>query len=254
MAIRQRKGMLAMWNTPINFLTNQINVHLVGCGGTGSFVLAELSQLHELLSRLGHPGLHVTAWDGSPVRDANLGRQRFRVHDLGKGKAQASIEAENAYNGFGWEYRGDYSGGALGSNRPTILITAVDKPSVRQMIGRRTVWAKSQNALWIDAGNDHKTGQVIVGGAGLPCVYDLFKSQYDSLTDNDAKSCSSEEALAKQDFGVNSTAARLVGQLMWNMLRHGMLERHGAFFDVATLTISPLPVSKEVWLSFGWRE
>lgn len=243
-----------MWHTPISFIQNKIHIELIGCGGTGSFVFSELSLLHELLTRLGHPGLHVRAWDGSPVREANLGRQRFRIHDLGNPKAQALVEAENAFNGFGWEYRGNYiKPESVQAGLPVIVITAVDKPSVRRMIGESRDWYGSNNRIWIDAGNDHKTGQVVLGGAGLPTVYDLYQRQYAALSDNDSKSCSSEEALAKQDFGVNSAAARIVGQLLWNMLRHGALDVHGAFFNVHTLQNFPLKVSETVWRSFGWE-
>jgi hypothetical protein len=42
--------------------------------------------LHDLLTRLGHPGISVTAYDASPVREANLGRQRFQAADLGSPK------------------------------------------------------------------------------------------------------------------------------------------------------------------------
>lgn len=246
-----------MWNTPLEFLNSQIKVRLVGCGGTGSFIMSELSLLHELLTRIGHPGLSVTAYDASPVREANLGRQRFRVHDLGVPKAVALISAENNYNGFNWKAEGDYTlehSGLPNGRWPTIIITAVDKPSVRRELGQACVWSKSKNTLWIDAGNDHRAGQVVLGGAGLPSVYDLFRAQYDTMQDDQSKSCSSEEALAKQDFGVNSTAARLVGQLMWNMLRHGQLSSHGALFDVASLTVTPLNISPELWLSYGWRK
>jgi PRTRC genetic system ThiF family protein len=246
-----------MWKTPHQYLSNKIDIHLIGCGGTGSFICAELSMLNELLHRLGHEGISVIAWDSSPVRDANLGRQRFRFSDLGVQKSVALISHEQAFNGFfDWKAEGDFvpKNGVSKYGNPKIVITAVDKPSVRFEFGSWFSKQTDNNVLWIDAGNDHQTGQVILGGAGLPTVFDLFGSQYKDMKDDSRKSCSSEEALARQDFGVNSMAARLVGQLIWNMLRHGQLEHHGAFFDVNGLSVSSLKVDPTVWRSYGYEK
>lgn len=244
-----------LWHTPTDYLSSEVTVHLVGCGGTGSFVMSELSQLHELLVRLGHPGLNVIAFDGSVVREANLGRQRFHSVDLGLPKSQALIDAERCYNGFNWEACGDYHVGNRNYRKtPLLTITAVDKPSFRRDFGRWFNLERKHNAnlLWIDAGNDNSSGQVILGGAGLPTAFDLFSEQYERLQDDTSKSCSSEEAIAKQDFGVNSTAARIVGQLIWNMLRHGGLDSHGALFDSRRLSIDPLPIDPKVWAAYGY--
>lgn len=244
------------WTTPLSFLTNQVEVHLIGCGGTGSFVMAELSMLHELLFRIGHPGLKVTAWDGSVVREANLGRQRFRVSDLGVSKAEALITAERLYNGFDWQASGDFVPETHhrynDRDVPRIYITAVDKPSLRVAFGRMLAKRNVDNCVWIDAGNDHANGQVVFGAKDLPNAYDLFGAQYAVMPDDERKSCSSEEALARQDFGVNAMAARIVGQLMWNMLRHGGLDSHGGFFDVSRISVDPLPIDPNVWLTFGY--
>jgi PRTRC genetic system ThiF family protein len=242
------------WTTPIDFLSSEISIILIGCGGTGSFVMGELSMLHDLLTRVGHPGLAVIAYDGSPVREANLGRQRFHAADLGLPKSQALIDAERCYNGFDWVSKGDYEveEGRPALRGPTIYVTAVDKPSFRFAFGKFFSGLAHKNTLWLDAGNDHQTGQVVLGGEGLPTAYDLFASQYEGMEDDLYKSCSSAEAVAKQDFGVNSMAARIVGQLIWNLLRHGGLDSHGAFFDVNRLSVDPLPIDEKVWATYGF--
>jgi hypothetical protein len=48
-------------------------------------------------------------------------------------------------------------------------------------------------------------------------------------------------------------AARVVGQLLWNVLRHGGLDTHGAFFDVHHLTVEPLNIDPRVWATFGYE-
>lgn len=43
------------WKTPIEYLSQEVDVVLIGCGGTGSFVMGELSMLHDLLAVLVIP-------------------------------------------------------------------------------------------------------------------------------------------------------------------------------------------------------
>src|ERR1035441_1552792 len=49
-------------------LERQVRVLVVGCGGTGSAVVAGLPYLHQSLVAHGHPGgLHVTVIDGDVI-------------------------------------------------------------------------------------------------------------------------------------------------------------------------------------------
>lgn len=243
------------------FLENEITVLLAGCGGSGSFMIAELSHLHDLLTRLGHPGLKVIAFDPSVVRESNLGRQKFRVSDLGKNKAECLIHYQRQWNGFTrWEGHGT----ALTSNhlskymargKGTILITAVDLPSVRADFGKCKQYLSS--AYWLDLGNDNDSGQVVLGRLSntyeLPNSYDLFQSQYDGMEDDPSKSCSTAEALAKQDFGVNGAAAHHGATLIWRLLRHGGLNHHGVFFNVARGEVVPMDINPSLWASYGFE-
>ena len=51
---------------------------MVGCGATGSAVVAGLPYLHQALIAYGHSeGLHVTVMDGDLVSPTNCVRQPF---------------------------------------------------------------------------------------------------------------------------------------------------------------------------------
>lgn len=243
------------------FLEQEITVLLAGCGGSGSFMLAELSHLHDLLTRLGHAGLKVIAFDPTVVRESNLGRQKFRVSDLGKNKAECLIHYQRQWNGFThWEGHGialtsDLIKDYAARHNGTILITAVDLPSVRADFGK----CKSHlpNTYWLDLGNDNDSGQVVLGRLSnsyeLPNSYDLFQSQYDGMKDDTSKSCSTAEALAKQDFGVNGAAAHHGATLLWRLLRHGGLDHHGVFFNVARGEVVPMSIDPQLWASYGYE-
>ncbi len=53
---------------PNDYTNRPINIHVVGCGGTGSQLMPRLVQLHNTLLALGHQyGLTVTLWDADAV-------------------------------------------------------------------------------------------------------------------------------------------------------------------------------------------
>ena len=51
-----------------------VTVLVAGAGGTGSQVITNLARMSVALQALGHPGLHLTAFDPDTVTEANIGR------------------------------------------------------------------------------------------------------------------------------------------------------------------------------------
>src|ERR1035438_10120069 len=69
-------------------LERQVRVLAVGCGGTGSAVVAGLPYLHQSLMAHGHPGgLHVTVVDGDIISPTNCIRQPFARSEIGLNKS-----------------------------------------------------------------------------------------------------------------------------------------------------------------------
>ena len=59
-----------------------VTVLVAGAGGTGYQVITSLARMSVALQALGHPGLHLTAFDPDTVTEANIGRQLFsEQHD-----------------------------------------------------------------------------------------------------------------------------------------------------------------------------
>jgi molybdopterin/thiamine biosynthesis adenylyltransferase len=77
--------------TPDHWLRRPVEICLIGVGGRGSEVLTSLARIDYTIRELGHPGLHMTAWDGDVVERPNIGRQAFYFADLGHNKALVSI-------------------------------------------------------------------------------------------------------------------------------------------------------------------
>lgn len=254
---------MAQLTIPHQWLGREINIALVGCGGTGSEMLDELYRIHSLLTALEGPGIHVTAFDPDEVSRANIGRQRFWPCDVGFPKAEVLINRVNSFGGVNWSFVNYAFDIHCNRTRFDILITCVDTPSVRANIGTAAApdsdygISSSQNALWLDCGNDASTGNVILGHVGkpngqmrVPNVFDLYPVLAE-MEDGHEPSCSTAAALAKQDYGINRSVAREAANLLWQFLRHGALDHHGSYIDIKRGTVVPLRIDPALWSTFA---
>jgi PRTRC genetic system ThiF family protein len=237
-----------------------LRIALVGVGGTGSILAGELASLETTLRRLGHPGFDVTVFDPDRVSPANIGRQRYCEADLGLWKAVVSVHRINLF--FNLEWRAVPTRFERTRRSPVdfdLLLTCVDSAAARLAIG--AVARRWRGALWLDTGNGRSTGQVVLGhvgnrlegdGAGvrLPNVLDLFPELV-AVDDTEEHSCSTEEALRRQELPVNRVAATIAFDLIYQLLRHSSLTTHGAQFSLAPLRVSPIPIEPAAWAYYG---
>jgi len=101
-------------------------IHLVGCGGIGSFAALALA-------KLGCANLHL--YDDDRVEEHNLPNQLFRTTDIGRFKVEALAEILEAFTGLparGHPRRLD------GERLQGIVVSGVDS-----MAARKTLWVKS---------------------------------------------------------------------------------------------------------------
>lgn len=248
---------------PERWVDEPIPVTLVGVGGTGSEMLDGLVRLHMALVKLEHPGLDVTVYDPDQVSSANIGRQRFYPGDEGQFKALIAVNRINLFNGLDWQAYpqrfssdSDTSSFLQYSSRKTLLVSCVDSAAARADIGKHL--GEHGEYLWLDTGNDERSGQVIMGTIGrfwkqkLPHVYDLYP-ELDGQSDDDTPSCSFEEAIASQDLMINRVVADAATDLIWTLVRKGVIETHGAFVEASPMRVQPLAIDEMVWASLGWQ-
>ncbi len=255
---------------PQSFLSgySPLKVVLVGAGGTGSQILSGLARMNQALRSLGAKGLDVTVIDADHVAESNVGRQMYSMADAGKNKAVVSVTRLNMFFGTAWKAveKTVTRGTGLSSwANDGLLISAVDSGKARIEIGACAT--KSGAYYWMDTGNTIDTGQVILGSLGkikqprrsfpgyLPTVLDL----YPGIAEEDGKayqgpSCSVQQALERQDLFVNQWVATAALEILWKMFRHASVTQHGAFIDLKTMNVRPLPVDREVWRRMGWTE
>lgn len=245
-----------------------VTVNLIGAGGTGSQVLTCLSRLDVTLRGLGHPGLFVTVYDPDIVTEANIGRQLFGYSDMGLNKAQCLVTRINNFFGNDWKAEPRLFPTVLKETRNNDLanITVTCTDNARSRIDLWNVLKSVPDSqyvdyytplYWLDFGNTQTTGQVVLGTvprkirqpesqihetvSSLKVVTRLVR--YSKVKDDDSgPSCSLAEALEKQDLFINSTLAQLGCNLLWKMFRHGMLEHHGLYLNLATLKVNPIQI------------
>lgn len=239
---------------------------LVGAGGTGSQLITGLARINKSLIALGHPGIHLIVCDGDTVSTSNVGRQLFSEADIGRNKAVVLVNRVNMFFGTNWQ--------AVPANiemvdvreAPELVISAVDSVKARRTIFNSVNKAKDTH-YWLDTGNTRSTGQVILGtlkpikqpDAGcveyLPNVLNL----YPDMVKEEAKayqgpSCSVEDAIRRQDLFINQWVATCALEILWKCFRKGSLEVHGAFVDVDSFKVRPLPIDPDVWRVMGWHK
>lgn len=251
---------------------HRVTVDLVGLGGTGSQALTRLGFINEALTKLGHPGLHVRAWDGDTVSESNVGRQAFYEADIGLNKATVLVSRLNRAMGFDWEaqpYKYGQFPGARDRCTSNITVTCVDTIKARVDVGARLKAFGNKGITgdnltrtpyyWLDFGNAQKTGQVVLGTirpadqpadvpealeavSELPHVMKLFPNLKKQKDEDSGPSCSLAEALHRQDLFINGSLCLLGMSLLWKLFREYRVYDHGAYLNLDTLTANPIKI------------
>jgi hypothetical protein len=150
-------------------------IALVGCGGTGGFVAESLCRL--LIGR--DAALYLV--DPDRVEAINVTRQAFELDEVGRFKSEvladrlsARFHREINYSVLPYDAR--VHAAFDRSSGMNLVIGAVDNAGARRAIAETLGSAdtphhwdrESPNVVWLDAGNGHNGGQVLLGNALRP--------------------------------------------------------------------------------------
>lgn len=225
-----------------------------------------LARLDVAMQALGHPhGLHVTAFDGDRVSEANVGRQLYSRADVGRHKAIVTVHRLNQFYGLDWlaepfTYE-EAVGGRLTFDSADVLISCVDTRSARRALHARVFHPYAHYRYWLDLGNTESTAQVVLGqatesgdGPRLPCVTELFPELLDArIADDNRPSCSVRMSLAAQGLFVNDIAVRFGAQLLYELFSRGRIAQHGVVVSLDAKRSGPIDIDPATWARFGYR-
>lgn len=251
---RQVYALPEAWN-------DSLRVDVIGCGGTGSEMVAALMQLHHVLLHFGHPtGIRLELWDGDTVSPANVGRQRFLPADVGRNKAEVLARRYRQLYGVPINAIArhctpkEFQPATMGD----LVITCVDKAQFRVEFGEYGKTIRT-GLMWLDLGNGSHTGQAVFGHLAdqasqdtLPNVLSLYP-QLRQVDDNDEPSCSLEAALSAQRLGVNKLLVdAAIYSVLSPLLMQGHIDVHGCQIDLAKASMKPLRISADAWAFLGY--
>lgn len=238
---------------------HQLQIVVVGAGGTGSQLMQKLGRINYALQQLGHMGLHVNLYDNDLVSPANCGRQLFAESDIGCNKAEMLIGRINRFYNTTWNGIPERYEKKATKQVSHIIISCVDTVKSRYEIMQtakkvvtKSIATEYMNFYWMDIGNSQKYGQIVLGSwFGIPQpdtseshlanFFDLFPD----ITDDKTKgpSCSLAEALHTQDLFINSLLAEYAGNMLWKMFR-----QTGLNYNYLSLNIDLMAIHTELKL------
>jgi PRTRC genetic system ThiF family protein len=228
-------------------------VVVIGCGGTGAALIGGLPYLHQALLAMRHPGLQVIVADGDKVSPTNCVRQPFSQSEIGLHKSTVLANRLNLFWGLQWQASTEYVTRKT-EGKMDIIISCVDTRAARWEITKSPLFREC--TYWLDIGNTAAGGQFILGQpknnrnrttrGRLPTVAELFPEIVTQLLDDadDLPSCSAIEALDRQEPFVNQTLAYHALAMLARLFRHGEIEYHGGFINLATGRMAPLAIRK----------
>jgi PRTRC genetic system ThiF family protein len=242
---------------PGSLLDKQVQVTVVGCGGTGTALVSGLPLMHQAMLALGHPqGLDVSLVDGDRISPTNCVRQPFCENEVGLFKSTVLATRINLFYGLGWRAYPRFMDESW-RDETDILISCVDTRKARKMLMRTAAYHACH--YWLDIGNNAATGQFVLGqpdnrrnsksSPRLPTVAELFPEIVDSELDrkDSLPSCSAVEALTRQEPFINQSLANLALAMLARLFRHGPLSYHGAFVNLESGMTAPVAVSPIAW-------
>lgn len=143
---------------------DKINLVLVGCGGTGSWLAPAVARVARLLRERFSNQVNVTFVDPDSVEEKNIYRQNFCEAEIGRNKASALAERYGLAWGieiFALAAGIDERNFASIHSGMTVFLGCVDNAGARQEI--RNIGERTHNGWWLDCGNAKNSGQVLLG-------------------------------------------------------------------------------------------
>ena len=251
-----------------DFLRNpnhNINICVIGAGGTGSLILSRLARLNYALKQSNRAGLNVTVYDGDTVEAHNVGRQMFTPQDIGEHKSFALVSKIN--RAFLTDFKAVVHHFEItkGIQHQNIFITAVDNAQFRIEFDTYFKQLESNNEslrnhhqsyYWMDFGNSKNNGQCVLGSnhieqnnsseefcSKLPTVIDLFPNiEAQDTKEIQGTSCSYQSKLNEQSLFINDSLSSIGMHLLYDLLIIGHIELHGFFLNLETYKLNPLKI------------
>lgn len=223
---------------------DKVQISLVGVGGTGSHILANLAAINSVQEKMDGRLLHVKAYDFDDVERHNVGKQLYFKPDEGKNKAVQAVGRINRAYGFDWEgYPKKYNG-----SPSNIVITAVDSWKARTAIFNSIVKTKENYndrdkvLYWLDVGNGQNDGQVILWAYRDTKMMSVVERAAggEISTHQERNSCSMVQSLATQGMFINKFMATIATEMLYKLIYNQTINHNGIVVNLESMRMLPL--------------
>jgi len=226
---------------------DKFHITLIGVGGTGSHILANLAAINSVQSKLDGRLIHVNAFDPGEVKRHNVGKQTYYDPDNGANKAVQAIGRINRTYGFDWTGHPTPFKGHMHN----IVITAVDSWETRKIVWREIENTKGSRQMetnplyWLDVGNGPNDGQAILWSRSQPrkmySVVDYSKGSVIS-TELERESCSMLESLNNQGMFINKFMATVATEMLYKLLYNQQIDHNAMIVNLDSMRMIPIPL------------
>lgn len=234
---------------------------LLGCGGTGGYIVRDLCRLLYALER----PIRLILADADKVEEKNLIRQNFTPADLAANKAE--VLAERYSGAFGlqltfvpkyiessYELKRlltpqnivvsiDSDGRRQWEQETPILVGAVDNFKTRQLCDQ--CFQSLKDLIYIDAGNAEYIGQIVCGVKRKgKLLYPPLSAVHPDILEKKDKfpselSCAEAAASSPQAIMTNLFAAMGVLDMLYKLLAEGNLDIPEVNFSSKSISMQP---------------
>ena len=242
----------------------QVDIILVGCGGTGSFLALHLARLaYHARDRHNLP-VHLTFIDPDLVEPRNIGRQNFAPVEVGEYKAWTLMHRFNHAFGLAIHTAVEFFHRELlpleRRDELHILIGCVDNAPARRDIHSALAEGYGYSTWWLDCGNHEHAGQVLLGnrrdltapeidplgvcsGLPLPTIQHPELLTGEPETEETGVSCADLALADVQSLMINQAVATYAAQYIYRLVLAHDLDIYATYIDLITGSARSLPIT-----------
>jgi PRTRC genetic system ThiF family protein len=235
---------------------NSITLALVGCGGTGSWLASSIARVGRILIEKFTRTVNIVFIDPDRVEPKNCFRQNFCQAEVGRFKAESLAFRYSLAWGIQIGAIAEPFNGrqivAMGREL-VVFVGGVDRGEARRSIEEAVKKYDAGWGWWLDCGNHHTAGQVLLGSGGarpkdpfsLPrhCAWlPLPSAQHPELLELEAPepeakremSCADMAMADSQGLAINQAIAAQATDYLVRLLLTRDLVKFATYLDLAS--------------------
>lgn len=244
---------------------SSMQIVLVGCGGTGSFIAQDIARIAYHQKQKGID-MDITFIDFDSIEEKNVGRQNFVYTEIGRNKAET----------LALRYNLAYGLKISASTKPIqktklyysdpqifIVVGAVDNNKARKAIHNcldKEIFSCAKPVFWLDCGNYNNGGQILLGNSfseqkedyrlGL-CNYIPYPSvQMKELIQKEKEikiSCADAALREEQTLMINRAMATFAGQYLYELIVKREINKYQTFINLNGCSARTNFLNSDMW-------